>query len=75
MIRAHERVAGGHIGKPRASGDDPAGINWVSAYVPVNPARAGMIPLADDDAVRKTGKPRASGDDPVVAPLLANMAQ
>ena len=31
---------------------------------PVNPARAGMIPMAEAIGLGVTRKPRASGDDP-----------
>ena len=52
------------LGKPRASGDDPLGRKSMLSGPQVNPARAGMIPGVQENAVSDTSKPRASGDDP-----------
>ena len=50
--------------KPRASGDDPLIICIPVPRPPVNPARAGMIPVSGPTANWARRKPRASGDDP-----------
>ena len=39
----------------------------------VNPARAGMIPLAEREAQAITSKPRASGDDPAVRAAMREL--
>ena len=57
-----------HNCKPRASGDDPAVADHLYRRLPVNPARAGMIPRAWEWWARLRGKPRASGDDPPFDP-------
>ena len=44
MIRRLTGQLGGLDGKPRASGDDPYAGAGDSFTLPVNPARAGMIP-------------------------------
>ena len=50
--------------KPRASGDDPLPHEHVNRLQTVNPARAGMIPVASEATAMQMRKPRASGDDP-----------
>ena len=60
--------------KPRASGDDPTAEDPARYPVPVNPARAGMIPAGSSECSGAGCKPRASGDDPrlvVVGLMLA----
>ena len=53
------------VGKPRASGDDPSAHDAILGGGPVNPARAGMIPVIPHPSSSTSSKPRASGDDPV----------
>ena len=65
MIPSRHQIVRALEGKPRASGDDPEGRDYVLALDAVNPARAGMIPPHPRYQPRTTGKPRASGDDPV----------
>ena len=55
------------VRKPRASGDDPYVAPNTTEITVVNPARAGMIPLAHAQTLQSSGKPRASGDDPTVS--------
>ena len=57
--------------KPRASGDDPGGVERVPQQLGVNPARAGMILVGTEEGAWPGRKPRASGDDPRAAiPLI-----
>ena len=62
-----------HACKPRASGDDPTVGSLRRVAVPVNPARAGMIPVAQMAKAFECGKPRASGDDPIKPALTSFM--
>ena len=64
MIRSPPRAAPAAARKPRASGDDPRLPSGKGGSPTVNPARAGMIPDAQEKLRRARGKPRASGDDP-----------
>ena len=55
------------ICKPRASGDDPSSRSFSFFLRPVNPARAGMIPISCRSRAPTDSKPRASGDDPRIS--------
>ena len=71
MIPTSGQVGGEAFSKPRASGDDPSGINVGNNFVNVNPARAGMIRIVFAATAPAGRKPRASGDDPWVTSLDA----
>ena len=64
MIPPDSQRATVTLGKPRASGDDPAELDKTRAEIEVNPARAGMIPRKRKRETNEHSKPRASGDDP-----------